>query len=111
MTQEAISNPSPSYLERVGLEFDIAVNVLTGGQLNQTVSLRSAIADRDGRKWGCFMCWFLNWAVQRNHCALQFSTGPTKPVVMIRAGIAFFVGAVALSAMTYCFHILLTHAF
>lgn len=101
---QAISNPQPNYFERVGLEFDIAVNVLTGGKLGQTVSLRSAIGagyTAEGRTgprqpgW-CLMCWFLNWAVQRGHCPDQFVSGPTPPVVMIRAGLAFGTGFILL---------------
>lgn len=81
-----------TYLERCGIEFDTAVNVLTGGKLGQTVSLRVAEAQRAGKLYGCLFCWFLNWAVQENHCALQFTTKPSPWTVYVRAGIAFAVG-------------------
>lgn len=80
------------YLERCGIEFDTAVNVLTGGDLGQTVSYRMAVAAREGRRIGCLFCWFLDWAVQKNHCSLQFDAGPNRPLTFMRAGIAFGVG-------------------
>jgi hypothetical protein len=81
-----------AYFERCGIEFDTAVNVLTGGNLGQTVSLRVAEAQRAGKLYGCVFCWFLNWAVQPNHCQLQFTTKPSPWTVYVRAGIAFAVG-------------------
>lgn len=87
------------YFDRCGVEFDIAVNVLTGGELGQTVSYRAAVAQRDGKRWGCIFCWFLNYAVQRNHCPLQFVKQPANLASFIRAGVAFGVGAAA-AAMT-----------
>jgi hypothetical protein len=81
-----------AYLERCGIEFDVAVNVLTGGQLGQTVSLRVAEAERAGKLWGCLFCQFLSEAVQKDHCALQFTNKPSPWTVYVRAGIAFAVG-------------------
>lgn len=90
-----------NYWQRVGIEFDIAVNVLTGGQLGQTVSYRSAVAWRAGKRWGCIMCWFLNWAVQKNHCPEQFTSDPTPNFDMMRAGIAFAFGIFVLCAIAF----------
>jgi len=87
------------YVERCGIEFDTAINVLTGGQLGQTVSYRVAVAQEDGKRWGCVFCQFLNWAVQRNHCALQFTDQPSTPLTFIRAGVAFGVGIAATASM------------
>jgi hypothetical protein len=81
-----------AYFERCGIEFDTAVNVLTGGQLGQTVSLRVAEAQRAGKLWGCLFCRFLDVAVQKDHCALQFTTKPSPGSVYVRAGLAFAVG-------------------
>lgn len=80
------------YIERCGIEFDVAVNVLLGGQLGQTISMRCALADRAGKPWGRFMCWFLSWAVQEDHCALQFSNKRVPVLSYLRASIAFLVG-------------------
>jgi hypothetical protein len=87
------------YLERVGIETDTEINVATGGDLGQTVSMRAALAQRAGKRWGCLFCWFLSIAVQHDHCADQFISQPTPGSVYVRAAIAFVVaiGAVAYS--------------
>lgn len=89
------------YLTRVGIEADTAINVLCGGQLGQTVSYRCAVAWRAGKPWGCAMCWFLNWAVQRGHCPAQFTNAPTPWFDMVRAGIAFAVGIAAVFGIAH----------
>lgn len=105
----------PPFFERVGIEFDIAINVLTGGPLGWTVSQRAAYgagwrpspdpatAQRTGkRKPGCCVfCRFLSLVVQRGHCSLQFTNKPSSIPTYIRAGIAFGVGFAALAAITH----------
>jgi hypothetical protein len=81
-----------AYIARVGIGADMFINVLTGGQLAQTVSYRCAVAARNGNPAGCFMCWFLNWAVQHDHCADQFTDAPTPWFDGIRAALAFLFG-------------------
>jgi hypothetical protein len=90
-----------NYLERCGIMFDEAVNCLLGGALNQTVSMRCALAQRDGKRWGCLACAFLSWAVQKNHCTDQFSDAPAPALVYVRAGIAFGVGIAAVAALVH----------
>lgn len=99
-------SPFGRYLERCGVEFDTAVNVLTGGELGQTVSLRVAEAELQEQKqgvfgWGCWFCKFLDIAVQRNHCQLQFSSAKSPVEVYIRAGIAFGAGIGSVAAIFY----------
>lgn len=99
-------SPFLAYLKRVGIMFDIAVNVLTGGQLGETVSYRVACAERDEEAkgedgWGCWFCWFLNWAVQKGHCALQFTNLPSPTWTYIRAGIAFAIGGAVIWALIH----------
>jgi hypothetical protein len=81
-----------AYIARVGIGADMFINVLTGGQLDQTVSYRCAVAARAGQPFGCFMCRFLNWAVQRDHCADQFTDAATPWFDGIRAALAFLAG-------------------
>jgi hypothetical protein len=97
-----------AYLERCGIEFDTAVNVVTGGQLGQTVSLRVAEAQRAGKLWGCLFCRFLDVAVQP-HCALQFITKPSPASVYVRAGIAFAAGIGGLFGLAHLGLHLLEH--
>lgn len=80
-----------AYLETNGYQFDCAVNALTGGARNQTVSLRAALGQRAGRRGWCLFCAFLSLAVQRNHCALQLAGQPSPSLAYVRAGIAFAV--------------------
>jgi hypothetical protein len=70
---------------------DEEINALAGGLPNQTVSLRCAVANRQGKRWARVMCWFLSWAVQRDHCELQFTNAPSPWWVYVRAGICFAV--------------------
>ena len=79
------------WAENCGLTFDVAVNVLFAGTPFQTVSYRAAVAQRDGKPWGCLMCRFLSWAVQRDHCADQFTDTEAPAIVYVRAGVAFGV--------------------
>lgn len=103
----------PPYFERVGIEFDTAINVLTGGPLGWTVSQRAAWeagwrpsadparAQRTGaRKPGwCLFCRFLGVVVQRDHCALQFTDRPSSVPTYASAGLAFGAGALFLGAL------------
>jgi hypothetical protein len=85
-----------AYAERVGIEIDTFCNVVfLGGALGQTVSLHAALANRDGKPWGCVFCRFLSVVVQRDHCADQFLAGPTPGGAYVRAGMAFLAAFVA----------------
>jgi hypothetical protein len=46
---------------------DQALNTLTGGSPNETVSERAAKARNNGREWGCVLCRFLGW-INPGHC-------------------------------------------
>lgn len=83
------------YLERCGVEFNVAVNVMTGGELGQTVSHRVATAAQEGRRIGCLLCWFLDWAVQREHRGRQLGHTPAGWRAYLRATAAFTVGGLA----------------
>jgi hypothetical protein len=62
-------NPSGGYLERLLISLDEFVNVLTGGNLDETISARSGRAAFRGKLWGRFMSWWLGKIVP-NHCRL-----------------------------------------
>lgn len=98
-------NAFERYLENCGYEFDVAVNVLTGGERDETVSLRVAKEQRAEQQrgvfgFGCIFCKFLDITVQKNHCALQFVNQPSTPLTYIRAGVAFSVGTAAAVSMS-----------
>ena len=41
---------------------------------------------------GSAFCWFLNWAVQRDHCLMTLTDGPMPWTVYARAGFWFTAG-------------------
>lgn len=47
---------------------DEALNVLTGGDANETMSSRAGKGQREGKRWACYLCRFLD-LFQRDHCA------------------------------------------
>lgn len=96
------------YAQRCGIEFDTAINVLTGGDLDQTVSMRAALAQRAGKTWGCAFCRVLSILVQRDHCADQFTDTQAPWFVYVRAGIAF---AIPIAVVSMIARAVICHAF
>lgn len=47
---------------------DEGLNVLTGGDANETMSSRAGKAQKNGRAWACVLCRFLD-LFQKDHCA------------------------------------------
>lgn len=103
----------PPYFERVGIEFDTAINVATGGPLGWTVSERAAygagwrpsndpaVAVRTGTKqrgW-CWFCAALSIIVQPGHCRVQFTNLETPGFDMVRASVAFAAGFATIAAV------------
>lgn len=71
-------------LIELGLWCDEGLNVETGGDADQTLSLRAALAARRGSKTACVFCRVLSWLVQPRHCAKQLSAETMRPVNYIR---------------------------
>ena len=46
---------------------DEGLNVLTGGDANETMSSRAGKAQKNGRTWACVLCRFLD-LFQKDHC-------------------------------------------
>lgn len=53
--------------ERTMMAYDQALNALTGGHEDETVSSRAARARDRGRRWGCVLCGVLDW-LDPDHC-------------------------------------------
>jgi hypothetical protein len=95
------------YFDRIGITIDCLINVVFGGPLYQTVSMRCALAARAKKPFGCFMCKVLDIFVQKNHCGLQFVKKPTDPISFVRAGLAFiFAGYVLLQLFEFLWHLI-----
>lgn len=87
-----------SYIRRLALALDRFLNVLLlGGTSEQTVSISAAIARRDGKAWGCILCRWLSWTVERGHCEKALNDIDTEPAAGIRA----FVQLIIVSGLVY----------
>lgn len=47
---------------------DEGINVLTGGDANETLSSRAGKGAKEGKRWACLLCRFLD-LIQKDHCA------------------------------------------
>lgn len=47
--------------------WDEGLNVLTGGDANETMSSRAGKGVKEGKRWACVLCRFLD-LFQRDHC-------------------------------------------
>ena len=105
-----------AYAAYVGVQTDVYINQwIPGAVAGMTVSKRCAIAagwrqdpvtglpirDQPCHPIGCFMCWFLNWDVQRHHCADQFSDVPTPWYDGLRAVLAFAAAGAMLTGLIH----------
>ena len=81
-----------SYPVRIGIAIDETLNVIFfNGQPEQTISGHAAIAQREGKPWGCIMCKILAAVVERNHCANQFTDTPSSALTGFRSILAMSV--------------------
>jgi hypothetical protein len=90
----------PVVADGYGLDRALAA-MFCGAKAGETVSLMAARADQNGRRWGCWLCWFLSIAVERGHCALALATSdaPTAKPAAYRAGALLFALLVAIWAV------------
>ena len=80
------------YLDRCGYQLDCFLNALFGGAEDTPISLAAARArlteQRQGRfGWGCVMCRWLSWTVERHHCARQIEGRPVVRWGAVVAGL------------------------
>ena len=52
---------------KLALAIDSAGNVATNGDWGNTISYRAAVAQANGKRWGCLMCKLLDWFDEK-HC-------------------------------------------
>lgn len=55
------------WILRVLIAFDRFINTVFGGHPDETISARSAMAQRKGKKWGCILCKMLD-KIEKDHC-------------------------------------------
>lgn len=71
------------------IDVDDEVSALLGGSARQTLSMRSALAARAGKRWGCLLCWYLSRFVQPDHCKRTLAGDPMPRWVFLTAGASF----------------------
>jgi hypothetical protein len=64
-----IFSGSGTWTRMFAVGFDIFCNAITGGTFDITISARAGIAERNGKKWGKGMSYFLS-KCEPNHCQL-----------------------------------------
>ena len=57
----------PKYLFGLLVALDQVLNALLGGYADETISYRSAIASKNGERWGCVLCTMLD-KIDPDHC-------------------------------------------
>jgi hypothetical protein len=73
---------------------DVLVNEIApipGAKPNQTVSDHDAEEAAAGRTWAVWLCAFLSWAVEKDHCAATRRGDPTPWTVYPRALLWFAI--------------------
>jgi len=83
-----------NYLRNVGLALDRFLNAVTGGDSNETVSLRAATraTTPPPKKWACVLCKWLSLTVERDHCAKTLDpNAETKNAACIKALVQMIV--------------------
>lgn len=59
---------NPVRARDIALGFDRLVNAALNGDVRHTISYRAAVAEKEGRRWGCVLCRMLD-KLDRDHCS------------------------------------------
>lgn len=76
-----------TYLRNLFISTDMWLSALTGGDPDQTISQRVAIAAANGSRPACMVCWWLSKTVEEDHCEKTLADGSTKPHAALLAGL------------------------
>lgn len=68
LVKQLIKAPPKSARNLIAVAIDMLIATIIWKTSNITISSHSAIAALNGKKWGLYMCKFLNW-IEPNHCA------------------------------------------
>lgn len=92
-----------NYLDRIGFQLDCLLYAILGGPEDTPISLgaaRARVIEQQQRRlgWGCILCRWLSWTVERHHCARQLEGRPVVRWGALLAGlqlamVAFLLGA------------------
>lgn len=71
------------YLRNLGIAIDRALNCLfLAGSPDETVSVHAA---KSQSRWACYLCKWLSWTVERDHCTKTLDNAPTKDSASLKA--------------------------
>ena len=85
------------YLYHLGVLLDCALNtILLNGDPHVTISEHAADAQRDGERWGCWLCEWLSATVEKNHCANMLSGKAITRLGALRAVVQLLSVAIVL---------------
>lgn len=51
----------------IAVRIDRLLNCLIGGSIGETVTKHAARSMREGKRWGCVLCWLLD-KIDKGHC-------------------------------------------
>ena len=71
--------PILSYFRRLFVAVDQLLNVIFGGDEDETISSRIAKDKRRGRKFACVLCRILDW-LDPHHCEKAIEPNEGKPI-------------------------------
>lgn len=75
-----------TYLRNVTLALDRLLNVVfLHGIPEETVSVASAKARNNGKRWACILCKWFDYTIERDHCTKSLSDEPTPLHAGVRA--------------------------
>lgn len=73
MLYTIIVSPESERGWRVVISYDQLANAMTGGSEDETISSRAGRETKNGIRWACVLCKFLNW-LQKDHCVKSIGT-------------------------------------
>ena len=93
--------PNESYPYRLALALDESLNVLLlNGDPHDTISDHAAVAQRDGKRWGCLICSWLSRTIEERHCEKTLAGENLKRLAAIKAlGQLLFVAFVIIGVV------------
>lgn len=98
-----------AWLTALGEELDTFLNVLLlwfvppATKRNQTISEHAAEAQTQKRLWGCVLCQWLSWTVERNHCGKTLRGAAMTRIAALKAGAQLVLVAVLLDLLARLF--------
>lgn len=99
-----------AYLTTLITMTDEWLNALFGGEGNQTISMDTALAAKDGQLGACLLCRWFHLTMRQNHCQRTLAGEPVTGFALVSAGvqltIAFLVVVYGVPWLAYHLYLL-----